>query len=174
MNHSGVTVRRISKTPEEVASVQAVVEGAPEYSRLASGAEAEPSAAASIFEALPPGRTLEDKYVLAVCLDEEQVGVVDLIRGFPSPGTAMLGLLLISERHQRSGLGRSAYRLVEQLVSTWPEVHSVRIGVVETNAKVLPYWQRMGFKATGETKPCSVGGVASQVIVLERSLQSTA
>jgi GNAT superfamily N-acetyltransferase len=174
MNLGGVTVQRIFRTPETLASVQALVEGAPEYSRLTSGAEPESSAAASIFDALPPGKTYEAKYVLAVCLNDKQVGVVDLIRDFPIPSCAMLGLLLLSDRHQGSGLGRSTYMFVEQLVRTWPEVKRVRIGVVETNARVLPFWQRMGFKPTGETRPYSVGTVVSRVLVLEQSLQSAA
>jgi RimJ/RimL family protein N-acetyltransferase len=147
-----------------------VVDAAPEYSRLTSGAHPEPNAAASIFEARPPGKTYEDKYVLAVCLDENPVGIVDLIRGYPLPGTAMLGLLILAERYQGAGLGRRAYMLVEQFVRTWPEVERVRIGVIETNAKVLPYWQQMGFKPTGETRPYAAGAVVSRVILLERNL----
>ena len=52
-----VTVRRIAQTPQTVAAVQAIVEAAPEYSRLTSGAEPDPSGGASIFDALPPGKT---------------------------------------------------------------------------------------------------------------------
>lgn len=174
MNHAGVTLRRVANTPESIAGVQAVIEAAPEYSLLTAGAEPQPCAAASIFEALPPGKRIEDKHVLTICLHEKPIGVVDLIRGFPSPGIATLGLLLLADRHQGKGLGESAYKLVEQLVRTWPEVRIVRIGVVETNAKVLPYWQRMGFRITGETKPYAAGSVASRVVVLERSLQSAA
>ena len=174
MNRRRVSVRRMARTPETLAIVQAVMEDAPQYSRLTTGSDAEPSAAANLFEALPPGKTSEHKYVLAVLLDGEPVGLADVIRGFPSPETAMLGLLLLSERHQGSGLGRSAYRLVEALVRTWPEVKQVRIGVVATNAKVLGYWQQMGFEATGETKPYVAGTVSSTVIVLERDLPSVA
>jgi diamine N-acetyltransferase len=174
MNLRGVSVRRIAKTPETLASVQAVIEGAPHYSRLTTGAEPEPNAAANVFEALPPGRTYEDKHVLAVFLNDKQVGLADVIRGFPSPETAMLGLLLLSERNQGSSLGRSTYQRVEELIRTWPEIKRVRIGVVETNAKVLGYWQHMGFAATGETKPYSAGTVSSRVIVLERDLRSAA
>lgn len=174
MNLDGITVLRMVQTPKSLASVQAVIEAAPEYYWLTSGAGPKESAARSLFETLPAGKTHQDKYVLGIWLGDKQVGVVDIIRGFPLPNVAMLGLLLLSESHQRSGLGRAAYKLVEQLVRTWQEILRVRIGVVETNAKVVPYWQRMGFEATGETKPYSAGLVVSRVIVLERNLQSAA
>jgi hypothetical protein len=96
MNLDGITVLRMVQTPKSLASVQAVIEAAPEYYWLTSGTGSKASAARSLFEALPAGKAHHDKYVLAVCLDEQLVGVVDIIRGFPLPNVAMLGLLLLN------------------------------------------------------------------------------
>ncbi len=164
-----LALRPLARTPANIAAVQAVLDAAPTYARLTSGAPPAADAGASVFDALPPGRAYEDKLVLAVCRGEACIGVVDLIRGYPSPGTAMLGLLLIAEAHQGRGAGRSAYEQVEQLARRWPEVRRLRIGVVEANARVLPFWQRMGFTPTGEVKPYAEGSVRSRVVVLERA-----
>lgn len=169
-----ITLRRLSPTPASLALVQTVVDCAPEYSRLTCGASPAPDAAVTLFQALPPGKHFEDKHVFAVYRDAKAVGVIDLIRGYPSNPKATLGLLLITESCQGAGVGREAYFLIEQVVRQWPEIRSVRIGVVETNAKVLPFWLRMGFTATGETQPYTEGSVTSRVLTLERALVGSA
>ena len=172
--HRSVHLRRVHPTTEAIKLVQAVIDAAPEYSMLTCGGPPAPDSAAAVFEALPPGRDYQDKFVFSVFCDGEDVGIVDLIRGYPSESRAMLGLLLISESRQGTGIGGEAYSLVEQVVRGWPEIRSIRIGVVETNSKVLPYWQRMGFVATGEVKPYVEGAVTSRVLALERALEGAA
>ena len=169
-----ITLRRLSPTAEAIGLVQSVIDAAPEYSELTCGSPPAPDSATLIFEALPPGKDHRDKFVFAVYRDDQAVGVVDLVRGYPSPAKAMLGLLLIAESCQGCGIGRDAYYLVEQVARQWPEIRSVRIGVVEANSKVLPFWHRVGFMATGEAKPYADGSVISQVLVLERALGSAA
>jgi hypothetical protein len=46
----------------------------------------------------------------------------------------------------------------------------MRIGVVRVNEDVLPFWTRLGFRATGEVKPYRYGSVVSETLVLEKLL----
>lgn len=167
-----LSLRPLARTAANIATVQAVIEAAPTYARLTTGAGPAPDAGASLFEALPPGKSYADKVVLAVCVGEACVGVVDLIRGYPSPESAMLGLLLIAESHHGRGVGRSAYEQVEHLARGWPGIERIRIGVVEANDRVMPFWRRMGFTPTGERKPYAEGTVSSRVVVLERTMEA--
>ena len=167
-----ITVHQIQQSPETVAILQGVLAAAPAYSKFTSGVVPCEGSAASIFNALPPGKAREDKFVLGVYSGETCVGVIDLIRGYPDPETAMLGLLLIAESHHGLGIGRSAYAQAEAVVRTWSKVRRVRIGVVESNAHVLPFWLRLGFQLTGEIKPYQNGSVVSKVEILVRELES--
>ncbi|MGH3830591.1 MAG: GNAT family N-acetyltransferase [Pseudonocardiaceae bacterium] len=151
--------------------LQRALEGAPTYAERVSGHQPRADAAQSLLSALPPGMTYDSKYVYGFMIDgPEMIGCVDIIRGWPEPGTALIGLLLLREKDQGHGLGRSAYELVETKVRRWPEIDMIRIPVVRTNATVLPFWQRMGFTETGEVQPYVHDAVVSESIILTKSL----
>jgi GNAT superfamily N-acetyltransferase len=130
--------------PEAAAELGRLFEEVPGYARRAG-----PLDVAATFAALPPDVGPEDKFVQGIFLDGGLVGCADLIRGYPEPGTAMLGLLLISERLQGRGHGRRAYGKIEDLVRDWAGVTKVRIGVADTNLHVAPFWEKMGFVDIG-------------------------
>lgn len=56
----------------------------------------------------------------------------------------------------------------------WPEIESLRVAVVRTNADVLPFWRRMGFTETGETKIYTYDKLVSESIILPKSLSTSA
>ncbi len=102
----------------------------------------------------------------------ELVAVVDLLRGYPDAAVAFIGLLQVRGGWQGRGIGRTAYRLVEQYVTAhWPEVRRLRLAVVDTNAEVAaPFWERQGFEVTGETKPYENAAVKSTTRLYEKAL----
>jgi ribosomal protein S18 acetylase RimI-like enzyme len=44
----------------------------------------------------------------------------------------------------------------------------VRAAVVQTNIQVLSFWQRCGFRDTGERKPYKYDKLVSSAIILDR------
>ncbi len=165
-----VSIRALVGKRDEMAELQRVIEGAPGYAHLITGVPPGPADAQSTFSILPEGVSYEDKFVFGIYRASDMVGCADLIRSFPTPGVAHLGLLLISEAFQGQGIGRSAYRQIENVVRSWHEFSMMRIGVVRANAQVLPFWSRLGFAPTGEVKPYRAGNVVSEVIVLTKPL----
>lgn len=161
----------LSAGPEEIRELQRVLEEAPTYSLRISGAPPTSTEAEELFSALPPGKTYRNKFVLGFYLDGVMVGCADVIRSFPSEDKAMIGLLLLSESHQAKGLGSKAYAEVEKLCLSWPEIEIARIGVVQTNAAVLPFWLKVGFTDTGARRPFEQGRVQSETIVLEKKIR---
>lgn len=153
-------------------ALQAVLEGAPTYYRRISGRDAPANAADEVIDSLPPGYTRENNWVGGIYLaeTEELIGCIDLVRGYPVPETAMVGLLLLAERWQGRGLGEAAYLELERRVREWPEIRRMRISVLSTNAEVVPFWARLGFLPTGEQKPYENSGVVSVNIVFEKAL----
>ena len=153
-----------------MANLQRVLEDAPTYAGLITGAPPGSADAQSTFTILPDGKTYDDKYVFGIYLEPQMVGCVDLIKGYPEPNTALLGLLLVAEPFQRRGIGSAAYRAIEDVIRAWGTCAKIRLGVVRTNAGVLPFWKRLGFTQTGETKPYSYGSIVSELVILTKSL----
>jgi RimJ/RimL family protein N-acetyltransferase len=171
MREPEVSLRILDGCGEGLRELQRVLEEAPAYAEWLTGAPPGAAEARSLFNALPPGKSYEDKFVFGIHVDDAMVGCVDLVRGYPNEATAMLGLLLVSEKHQRKGIGRRSYPLVEECVRSWPRCERVRIGVVLANEPVLAFWRGIGFEPTGEVKPYRHGGVVSQIVVLERQVR---
>ena len=170
MQATEVTLRQLQGAPDEIAELQGALEGAPTYSQLITGSLPGPSDARSTCSALPPNKTYADKFVFGIYANARCVGCIDLIRAYPTSDTAMLGLLLVAEQFHGQGIGRRAFELVEIFIRSWGTCNRVRIGVVETNRRTLPFWQSLGFQPTGEIKPYRYASVSSRVVVLERAL----
>ncbi|MFF0266481.1 hypothetical protein [Kribbella sp. NPDC004536] len=55
--------------------------------------------------------------------------------------------------------------------SSWPEVRTLRLAVVDTNAEVATgFWERQGFKATGEARPYRYDKLESTARLYEKQL----
>lgn len=172
MTQDVVTIRLLDGEPTEMRELQRVFEDAPAYAHRITGVSPGRADAQSTYTILPEGKSYDDKFVFGIYRAGEMVGCADLIRGYPNPETAVLGLLLVSEKHQRQGIGRRACALIEQFIRNWRTCDRVRIGVVRTNDAVLP--TRLGFEPTGEVKPYRYGSVVSETVVLEKRLAGTA
>jgi RimJ/RimL family protein N-acetyltransferase len=169
MNPHSLSLKQIV-TDADVASLQSLLESAPRYFQNVSGKFAPPTAGKETVESLPPNCAYEDKFLFGVYLGKEMVGCVDLIRGYPDRKTAMIGLLLISEKHQGAGLGEETYRKVEQIVQKWAGIETIRISVVESNSEVFGFWKRMGFIDSGIRRPYHHGKVNTQKEVWEKKI----
>ena len=92
-----------------------------------------------IFTILPPNKNNEDKFVLGIYkFDYELVGIVDIVRDFPSDGEWMLGLMLIEPDERRNGLGK----IVHEALTKWAinlRAKSFRVGVIEDNYKGISF-----------------------------------
>jgi GNAT superfamily N-acetyltransferase len=139
-----------------------------------TGAPPGAAGAQSLFTILPEGRSYEDKFVFGIFLDGRMLGCIDIIRGYPAGNTATLGLLLVAEQYQRTGMGRLAYAELEQLIRAWNSCDRVSLGVVMTNSDVIAFWRKLGFSETGEMRVYEYGPVHSRMVIMEKSLHSSA
>jgi RimJ/RimL family protein N-acetyltransferase len=162
-----LTLRLLTGEPAEMAALQCVLEAAPAYFQAVTGAPPGSAEAQSTFTALPPGKRYADKFVWGLYAGDAMIGCADVIRGYPVPEAAVIGLLLLAESWQRRGLGRAFAALVEQRIASWPEIERFRLGVVAANAGALAFWRKLGYRETGEVKPARSGFV-SDVVVLEK------
>ena len=165
-----LTLRLLTGQPAEMAALQCVLEAAPAYFQRVTGLPPGQAEAQSTFTALPPGKTYDDKFVWGLYSAEAMIGCADVVRGYPIPAKTVIGLLLLAEEWQRRGLGRAFAILLEQAISAWPEVSTLRIGVVKTNPGALAFWRKLGYRETGEVKQGPPEFV-SDVLVLEKPLR---
>jgi GNAT superfamily N-acetyltransferase len=165
-----VHLRLLTGQPFEMAALQKVLENAPTYVERVTGHPPADTEAQSLFNALPAEATTDNKYLYGVMADGmDMVGCAEIIRGWPRPSTAHIGLLL-DESYHGHGLGRSTYHLVEAKVRSWPEIDTLRISVVRSNTDVLPFWRRMGFTETGEVRPPMHDTLVPESIILTKPL----
>ena len=47
----------------------------------------------------------------------------------------------------------------------------IRLAVIATNREVLPFWERQGFRCTGEIKPWRQEKIASEAILMEKQVR---
>lgn len=165
-----VKIRELEGEPAEMAELQRVIAEAPVYAHLITGVPPGPADAQSTYTMLPEGKSYEDKFVFGIYAGDEMVGCIDLIRGYPDPKTAWLGLLLISEKHQRRGFGSRAHQLVENLIHGWETCDRIRVAVVMTNEDVIPFFERLGYRSTGESTPYRYGSINSERLMYEKPL----
>jgi ribosomal protein S18 acetylase RimI-like enzyme len=99
------------------------------------------------------------------------VGCIDIVRGYPDSQTAYIGLLLLREDHARRGIGSASFRIAESEVRAWTEIQKIRLAVIATNREVLPFWERRGFRRTGEIKPWRQEKIASEAILMEKQVR---
>ena len=149
--------------------VDRLLDGLQQYSMRVDGVPKMKDGARHFLTATPEGRGTESKHVFAVWLGAEPVGLVDVIRDFPRPSTAFIGLVAIVETHQRRGLGRATVRAVERFACEHLGASKLRLAVVATNP-VLRFWRAMGFHETGEVRPYSGETVSSTVHLMEKQI----
>ena len=154
----------------DVIALQSVLEAAPQYALNILGHPQEAGAAADVFAALPLEFPKTNKYVFGIHHGESLIGCIDLLRGFPTPNSAHIGLLLIKESAQGRGFGQAAFQKVEELIRTWSEISTLRLGVVETNRVVLGFWLKQGFNLTEKAVPYEHKTVHSRVLILEKTI----
>jgi GNAT superfamily N-acetyltransferase len=161
-----LALRLLTGESAEMAALQCVLEAAPAYYRIITGAPPRGALAQSVFTALPPDKGYDDKYVWGLYAGDAMIGCADVIRGYPTREKAVIGLLLLAEPWQRRGLGRAFAMLVEQAVAAWPEITTLRLGVVRLHTGALTFWRKLGYRETGDIKPAG-HDVAHEVIIME-------
>ena len=165
-------MKLLTNSNTSIAQLQKVFEESPEYALCVTGLPPHHNEARDMFYLLPQGKTYEKKYVFGLFMGEKIIGCIDIVRGYPDAGTAFLGLLLISEKHQRKGFGREAYHQLEAFTSQWKECFKVRLAVVACNPSAIDFWTSLGFIPTGERTEYNNKRIQTDAILFEKQLRN--
>jgi len=155
-----------ANSDEDAATLFGLFCQAPEYSLLVEGKLPSIEDAKDELSALPPGKQLHDKCYGGYWANNTLVGCMDLIRAYPEPDIAYLGLLLFGNSHQGRGYGLVALSHISNLAQTWG-CTKLRLAVIDKNIRGLRFWQREGFV---ELYRKSTSEFTGDAIVLQRAL----
>ncbi|MBR3508064.1 MAG: GNAT family N-acetyltransferase [Lachnospiraceae bacterium] len=102
------------------------------------------------MNALPPGKTMTDKYYVGYYDEDRLIAVMDLIMAFPNKTTAFIGFFMTEADAQRKGLGSA---LITELCNAMSGIgiKEVRLGWVKGNPQAEHFWKKNGFAETGAT-----------------------
>lgn len=96
------TVRQLMET--DVDTMLALCSGNPQFYRYHPPMATKASILDDL-QAVPPGKTLSDKYFIGFYDGETLAAMMDLITGYPNPATAYIGLFMVDAAQQGRGIG---------------------------------------------------------------------
>lgn len=164
-----VRVRPIA--PGDERALQDLLESNEDYTERITGYPPGPADALSTVTMRPEDLPAESKHDLALWRGSSMDAFADVLRGWPEPVDAHIGLLMVRGGSHGSGLGRRMHEAVLDLVRSWPKINRVRLGIVAANAGVAePFWRGLGYEPTGETKPYEYGPVRSTTAIWMREV----
>jgi GNAT superfamily N-acetyltransferase len=134
--------------PSETALVAQFYREAPDYWLLAEGRSDPQAKASDFFTDAPPNCDPAQSDRLGLFVDHRLSGVAELSYGFPEPGDAYLGLMLLGPWAQGAGHGHTFLAHIEALAR---KRHAPRLylAVLDANPRGRAFWEREGFRPTG-------------------------
>lgn len=162
------SVKRL--VPKDAEVLQQLYEQCTEFALLTDGQPPLPTAAREEFDAVPEGKTTQDKYIFGLFdPDDILVGMIESIRYYPDNETWWLGLMMLAPEQRGQGLGSKFYRAFERWVSS-QGVPRISLSVVEANESGLQFWKKMGFEVIRKTPPRQFGIKTHELYVLSRAV----
>ncbi len=100
------------------------------------------------LQALPPNKTMEDKFYLGWFDGEKLIAVMDLIRAYPDPQTYFIGFFMVDASAQGQEIGSG---IIEECCEALAAegARAVRLGWVEGNPQAAHFWHKNHFTETG-------------------------
>ena len=121
-----------------------------------SGGECSVEAVYRDLEALPPGKSIGEKYYLGYFERGYLIAVLDFIDGYPDADTAYIGFFMLDKCMQGRGLGTA---LMEKLCLYCGELgyKQVMLGWEKSNPQSSRFWRKLGFEPLREHEGIVVG-----------------
>ena len=103
------------------------------------------------MEALPPGKSREDKYYIGFFDGGSLVAIMDLILAYPAEEIAFIGFLMTDTRYQHRGTGSG---IVSELAAYLKSLgyQKIRLGVDKGNPQSYSFWTKNRFQTIGEAR----------------------
>jgi ribosomal protein S18 acetylase RimI-like enzyme len=165
----GYSMHRL--TFEDIGAIQELSEKCLDFMLLVDGRPAEPASVEEDFLFVPPGHTVDNKFVFGIFdAHKEMVGILDTMCGYPEEDTWWIGLLMLAPETRSKGNGEKVLEGFTAYVQV-QGCQAIMLGVVEENQRAQQFWSRMGFESVRKTEPQEFGNKTHVVIVMRKELQ---
>ena len=153
---ASLTVRRLEEA--DMPQILALCGGNPQFYRYHPPMASEDGIREDM-QALPPGKTMEDKYYVGYFDGGGLAAVLDLILRYPREDTALIGFFMVDAARQGTGLGSRLVREAMEYLRT-QGFSRLRLGVDKGNPQSFAFWTENGFVQADE----------GRYIVMERDI----
>ncbi len=151
---------------EDSEALQGLYDKCHDFNLLVEGIPFGEDTAQMTFQDLPPGKSLEDKFLWGIFnRAQELVGLLDVVRGYPDAATWWIGLLLLAPEVRTRHIGGKVVRGFVDFVKKNGGC-AVMLGVVEENKNAYCFWESMGFEFLRQTEPRTFGKKTQRVNVM--------
>lgn len=117
---------------------------------------------------IPDGTQKSQKNYKLVSFNNEILGAVDYITGYPEKNTVFIGLFIIKNNKHGQGFGRKIFNYLENLFKSEGFL-KIRLGVIADNEIGFSFWKKQNFKEI-ERKVLKFGNSEKEVIVMEKKI----
>lgn len=100
------------------------------------------------MSALPPGKSVDDKFYVGYFSNNELIAIMDLIFSYPNKNTAWIGLFMMNQNYQGKGNGS---KIIEECATHLKHLGfgSIQLAFAKGNLQSEAFWQKNGFDKTG-------------------------
>jgi ribosomal protein S18 acetylase RimI-like enzyme len=156
--------------PEDAATLQRLFEKCRDYFLVVDGQEPPPNAAKEEFSSVPPGKSLNDKFMFGIFhIRENLVGLLEGLRQYPDETTWWIGLFLLTPEARNQGIGQMVIHEFKNYVRR-NGGQAIALGVVEDNQRAFAFWKKLGFAFLHKTEPRQFGNKMQTVSVMRQAL----
>ena len=154
--------------PADGPGLQSLFEQSSDFFELTTGLPPAPAEVQSLFVALPEGKTYDDKHVISLFSKPHGlIGVIDVVRDYPEPGSWWIGLMLLRPSLRGRGMGSRVFRdFVDWAAGRG--ARAIYLSVKTQNAGATRFWRRLGFQIEETRLPARLGARDSVVVVMRR------
>lgn len=117
------------------------------------------------IEALPPGKTYDDKFYIGFFDADALVAVMDLILDYPQKKIAFIGLFMMNMDFQGRGVGTGIIQECAAYLAVLG-YEKLQLGIDKGNPQSEAFWTKNGFRLTGREIPNDF----SAYLYMERAL----
>ena len=162
--------RLFAARSDDVDLVCSLLLDAPDYWLSTFGGFPSTTDAHSVLSEFPEACTAENQLIFGVCEKTDLVGLIRVLRSWPTPEVAVIELLLIRKSFRRRHFACRAIEQLSRQARSWTGISKWKISVLESNPGALEFWRHCGFQEG--TRGLRVRGLTGPVTNLERRVKA--
>jgi len=97
-----------------------------------------------LFTDLPQNKSFEDKFLLGIYKSNDLIGIIDIIRDYPTISEWTIGLLLLEPKERGRGLDTAIHEALDKWAKSFG-AKRFRIGVIDYNDRAFKFWLNLGY-----------------------------